>query len=137
MIINNLTLINRINALNNYSEKKLPQRISYAITKNLVVMGKEYDVYTQLLNNLLSKYNDDLKHDENGEVALDATGMPIVNEECAAAFRRELSDLLGVEIDLDAYIIDENNFDYDDNDGRYDALSPNDIRILQSILCNE
>lgn len=137
MKISNYILVNRMNALNNYSTKRLPQRISYAITKNLIVMEKEYDVYIKLLKNLFEKYNDNFIHDENGEVIVDSTGIPAVKDDADDAFKNELSELLNVEIDIDIYTVDEECFDYDDNSGKYDALTSNDIRILQSILCNK
>ena len=137
MIINNYSLVNRINILNKYGAKRLPQRISYAITKDLIVMEKEYDVYVKALNNLFNRYNESLIRDDNGEVIVDESGIPTVSDDSADEFRKELSDLLNIEIDIDIYTIDESCFDYDDNDGKYDALSSNDIRILQSIICNK
>lgn len=137
MTINNYSLVNRINILNKYGTKRLPQRISYAITKDLIVMEKEYDVYIKALNNLFNRYNDSLIRGDDGEVIVDESGIPAISDDSADEFRKELSDLLNIEIDIDIYTVDESCFDYDDNGGRYDALSPNDIRILQSIICDK
>ena len=136
MKITNIKLVNVANILDKYTKKKLPQKISYAITKNLMRISSEYGVYEAQLKKLFSEFDDHIKKDENGNMKMNDKGVPIVDSSVADKFYKELSDLLHIEIDIDLYQIDPDVFDYDDN-GNYDPLSAEDIISLQSIICKQ
>ena len=66
MKTNNFIIINLLNVLNGYGNKRLPQKISYAITRNLMVIEKEYKKYidakvnsadVNVVSNVVSKDN--------------------------------------------------------------------------------
>lgn len=134
----NLDIVNMINVLGEFDKKRLPQKISYAITRNIVNLQKEYVCYEKELKKLFEKYKDDAEHDENGEVITNNNGVPVIkDEQIMQSFIGELNELLGMEVDIDIHTVNIDVFDYDDNAGRYDSMSAFEIIKLQSILCNE
>lgn len=133
MKMTNYTLVNLVNELGSYANKKLPQRISYAITRNIMLATKEYQVYEEQLNKIMEEYADNMIK-EDGKLKVNEAGIPEVEESVRQEYYNTIADLLNIEIDVDIYMIDEGVFDYEDNN-RFDALSPNDIIKLQSILC--
>lgn len=136
MEINNFTLIQMTQILNTYITKKLPQKIGYAIMKNMKIIANDVEVYNEAFLNLEEKYQDDIKKDEKGEILRYENGSPFFNTpEIMEQFSKELEELLNITNEYNLYQIDEDLFNYDDSDGKYDVLSPNDIMILQSILC--
>jgi len=137
MKITNFNFVNTMNTLNSFGDKKLPQKISYAITKNLITLQKEYEVYVKMLNDLYTKYDADIIHDENGERIVDKQGIPELKKEAKEAFFNELTEFLNMEIDIDMYLIPDDVFNYDDMSGRYDAMSASDIIMLRNILCEQ
>ena len=136
MKITNFTMINMINILQSYSDKKLPQKISFAITRNLMKITKEYSVYDTQLKKLFESYSDHMVKDDDGNVQTYDSGIPIVDDSIKAEFDEQISELLNIEIEVDMYYIDPDVFDYDDK-GIYDAMSAQDIMVLQSILCKQ
>ena len=136
MKMNNATIIQLMNLLQKYKDSKLPQKISYAIGRNLIVFENEYKFYQNQLNSVLEKYNDDILKDENGEM-LTKNGIPVVKKESEQDFYKELNDLLSIDVEVNLYTVDEESFNYDDNSGRYDVLSPSNVAELSSVLCFE
>lgn len=136
MKINNFIIVNLLNMLQGFGDKRLPQKISYAITKNLLLINKEYDIYVSQLNKILEKYDAYSEKDENGQRKTSNQGLPIITNDIQRDnFNRELNELLSIEIDLKLFTINEDCFDYDDGD-MYDSLTPSEIIALQNILCN-
>lgn len=136
MKMTNFTLVNMVNVLQNYSDKKLPQKISFAITRNLMKLSKEYGVYDAQLKKLFETYSDHMVKDDNGNMQTYDSGIPIVDDSIKAEFDEQIAELLNIEIEVDMYYIDPEVFDYDDK-GIYDAMSAQDIMVLQSILCKQ
>lgn len=136
MKITNLTMINMINSLKPFMDKKLPQRISYAITRNIVVATMEYQIYETQLRKILEEYSSYVIKDGSGNPKMDKIGVPVVEDSVRDEYFEKIADLLNFEIELNVCTINEGAFDYDDK-GKYDLLSPNEIMLLQSILCPE
>lgn len=134
MKITNFVLVNIMNTLQGYGEKKLPQKISYAITRNLMKISKEYDVYDTQLKKIFEEYSEHMIKDEDGNVKTNQNGIPIVEASVSDEFGEQIADLLNIEIEIDLHYISQETFDYDDK-GIYDAMSAQDIMVLQSILC--
>ena len=136
MKMTNFTLVNIARVFQNYSDKKLPQKISFAITRNLMKISKEYGVYDAQLKKLFESYSDHMVKDDDGNMQTYDSGIPIVDDSIKAEFDEQISELLNIEIEVDMYYIDPDVFDYDDK-GIYDAMSAQDIMVLQSILCKQ
>ena len=135
--MSNLTMIKIVEMLSAFSNKKLPQRISFAITKNLMAINKEYQVYEIELKKILSEYSNDFILDENNNPKCNNQGLPIVVEEKSEEYQNKILELLNIEVDVDLYLIDLDCFDYDDRVGNYDSLSANEIATLQMVICKK
>lgn len=135
MILKNKDILNRVNVLNGYCTKRLPQRISYAITRNAMIFSGEIASYNKELKKILDNYKEYYVKDDKGEPQIDKTsGLPVIMPEHSNDFMQEIMELLEIEIDVKPYFIDESLFDYDDE--KYDAMSAIDIINLQSVLCD-
>lgn len=137
MRVKNIDLVVIMNRLDSYSVKKLPQKISYAITRNLKLISNEYEIYAKTLKKIFDAYENDVIKDENGNVMYLNSGIPIVNDAVSTEFNKDISDLLDTVVDVSFYYIPRDVFDYSDDVGRYDAMSAKDIMILESILCDK
>jgi len=135
MKMTNLMSVNFMNTLEAFQNKKLPQKISYAITRNLMNISKEYQVYAVQLKKVFDAYADYMVRDEHGNIRYSSNGIPIVDKAVTEEFYGQLTDLLNIEFDMDMYLISLDLFDYEDKDSRYDVLSADDIMKLQMILC--
>lgn len=138
MKTNNITLINMYYTLMNCSTYKLPQKIGYAIMKNLKILQPDVDIYNKAYAKLEDKYVDKIQKDKDNQIKRSENGSPIfVTTKDAEVFLKEYSELANIEIEVDLYQIDEELFNYDDSNGRYDTLAPKDIMTLQTILCKQ
>lgn len=135
MKMSNYTMVNVLNTLNSFGNKKLPQKISYAITRNIMIFRKEYEFYEREFKKLLVKYDKDIEKDVDGNMVHNKDGVPVVNGEASKDFYNELNELLMIELDISIYQISPEVFDYEDSE-RYDAMSASEIIQLQSIICN-
>lgn len=135
MKMSNYTMVNVLNTLNSFGKKKLPQKISYAITRNIMIFRKEYEFYEREFGKLLVKYDKDIEKDVDGNMVHNKDGVPVVNGEASKDFYNELNELLMIELDISIYQISPEVFDYEDSE-RYDAMSASEIIQLQSIMCD-
>lgn len=136
MILKNKDILARVNVLNEYCAKRFPQRISYAITRNVMIFSDEIESYNKELKKILDNYKEYYVKDGEGNPKIDkANGLPIIMPEHSNDFMREIIELLEIEIDVKPYFIEESLFDYDDE--KYDAMSAIDIINLQNILCDK
>lgn len=137
MKMRNIDIVNTMNMLDSYAIKRLPQKISYAITRNLVIISNDYGVYERALKRIFDNYKDKMIKDDDGNIVHTETGIPIVSDDVIDAYNNEISELLGIEVDINFYHIPKDVFDYSDDTGRYDAMSARDIMMLESILCDK
>lgn len=136
MILKNKDILTYVNTLNEYCGKRLPQRISYAITRNAKIFANEIDFYNESLKKILDSYKEYYVENENGEPQIDsASGLPMVESEHKKDFMQEIFELLEIEVEVTPYFISESLFDYDDE--KYDAMSAIDIMNLQNVLCDK
>lgn len=134
----NSMIVNNLNILGVFVEKRLPQRISYAITRNLMLLQKEYQCYETEMKKLQEKYADSIMYTDNKEVTRDNYGVPILkNAEDQKNYNKDLFELLNIEVEIPLFFISNEEFNYNDDTGRYDPMSASDIMALQSVLCNE
>lgn len=126
-------LFANLSALGN---KKLPVKISYTIARDIAKLRTEMEVFEKerikLCEQMAKKDKDGnpIKITENGSERYDVEDMPAL---VAAVDELRSQD---VEVDL-AYItasIDEILEMLDANPDRYDALTPNDISIIEQII---
>lgn len=132
----NYEMVQILNNLKLFENKKLPQKISYAIVKNIMALTKEYDVYIKQLEKLINeaKKNEKLELTENGQIIETENHIPKVKDEYKEEFNDDLEDLLLFYLDVDYSYVDESIFDYDEKD-KYDVLSPAEVFALRTCLC--
>jgi len=135
MKLTNIEIVNIINILEQYSEKKLPQKISYAITKNILILKEDYLCYEKELNKIFDIYDADLQKDEEGKLIRSENGIPLLKKGSNNSFVKDVTELLNITVDINLYKINSELFDYIDSENRYDPLSPKDIIVLQDVLC--
>lgn len=136
MKIKNVDLVGILHVLEEYSNKRLPQKISFAITRNMINLGNDAECYSQTLNKIFEKYANYVVKDDDGNIRYNDQGIPLVDKNHVADYGKEIGELLNIEIDINLYKVDISVFDYEDTD-KYDSLSAIDIIKLQSILCNQ
>lgn len=136
MKMTNGILVNLLNTLGSYNEYKLPQKIGYAITKNMMAIQKEYSVYEKQMKKIFENFKEYTLKDDDGNLLFEENGLPKIEQDHLSDFIKEMNELLSIEVDIELYHVDESVFDFEDS-ARFDPLSPNDIMILQSILCKQ
>ena len=136
MKITNFDLIQINNFFEQCGGKKLPQKINFAIMKNMAIIKPDVELYQQALQGLFKTYDEDIIKKEDGTPETDEQGIPKLKEEKQEEFNKELIDLLNMQIDINFYIVDDEIFNYDDGD-KYDPLSAQEIFNLQRIICEE
>lgn len=134
--ITNYEIVQLLNNLKMFENKKLPQKISYAIMKNVIVITKEYEIYIKQLENIISNANKEgqLELDEHGQILETANGIPKVKKEFIETFNKDIEELLNFKVDVDYHFISEDTFNYDEG-VRYDVLTPMEVFTLRSCLC--
>lgn len=132
----NIEIINVINFLNKFGDMKLPVKISFAIIKNQNYFNKEYKDYTDVLQKTYKSYSDHFKKDKEGQVIVNKSGIPELDDkDVANKMYEEINDLLSLEVEVGRFYIDESTFDYDDS--KYDVLTPKDMFALMDFLCRK
>lgn len=77
------------------SQKDLPFRLSYKVSKFLDKVEKDSQFYTEKLRNIVQKY---ALRDENGEIIVEGDNIKIAPSSIAAA-EKELADLNDIDIE--------------------------------------
>ena len=77
------------------SQKDLPFRLSYKVSKLLDKVEKDSQFYTEKLRNIIQKY---ALRDENGEIVFEGDSVKIAPSSLTAA-EKELADLNDIDIE--------------------------------------
>ena len=132
MKLKNIDIINYMNFLASMSEKKLPQKITYAIVRNLKIIKEEYDLYFESLNKMIKSYADNIQKDKEGNVQMYHSGLPKVDKTVEEEYLKEATDLLNIEIEIDMFKIPETTFNYESE--KYDVLSVKELMGLIDLM---
>ena len=123
----NIEVVQIVRFLDKISERKLPQKINYAIMKNLDSFQKENQFYEKSLNKIIESYKDFLVKDSEGNFVISDIGVPMVDKDHIEYYKNEISELINLEVDVKIYQVPESIFDYEDSNGKYDAVSGSEI----------
>lgn len=101
MKLSNQQLVNSIGVLNKLTNMELPIKLSYELSKNIIKVDKELEVYNKERQKLINKYAEkdeegNLKTNEDGTVRI----LDIEN------WNNDLKDLLEIETNVDVHLID-------------------------------
>lgn len=135
MKITNIGLLELNTYLSQYEDKKLPQKIAFAIMKNLSTLAKEQQLYQDALKKILQKYEEHFEKNEDGQNKTLENGLPVISKEYEKDFYEEINELLMIENEIEPYYIDKKVFEYEDINGKYDVLSAKEMFLLMSVLC--
>lgn len=133
----NIEIVNIVNFLNSISEKKLPQKISYAIMRNTSNFQKECNYYEQALKKILESYKDFFVKKSGDELVMTSIGVPLVDDKHMEEYTEEIQELLDIEVEIQIYKIDSKDFDYEDPNGKYDVLTVKELLQLTNLFCKE
>ena len=114
-------------AFNKIIAKKLPIKLSYAISKNMTTLEDEAKVIDDNRIKLAQTY---AEKNEDGSPKVINNSYVIDDIE---SFNKELSEYYKTEIDIDIGTVNSSDLDKLD-DPKYDALSPSEIMALQFML---
>ena len=89
----NIEVVSIVNFLNSISEKKLPQKISYAIMRNTSNFQKECNYYEQALKKILEGYKDFFVKKSDDELAMTSIGVPLVDNKHMEEYMEEIQEL--------------------------------------------
>lgn len=132
MKLKNIDIINYMNFLTSMSEKKLPQKITYAIVRNLKIIKEEYDLYFESLNKMIKSYADNILKDKDGNVQMYQSGLPKVDKTVEEEYLKDANDLLSIEVEIDMFKIPEVTFNYENE--KYDVLSVKELMCLIDLM---
>ena len=133
----NIEIVNIVNFLNSISEKKLPQKISYAIMRNTSNFQKECNYYEQALKKILEGYKDFFVKKSDNELVMTSIGVPLVDDKHMEEYTEEIQELLNIEVEIQIYKIDSKDFDYEDPNGKYDVWTVKELLQLTNLFCKE
>ena len=133
----NIEVVSIVNFLNSISEKKLPQKISYAIMRNTSNFQKECNYYEQALKKILESYKDFFVKKSYDELVMTSIGVPLVDNKHMKEYTEEIQELLDIEVEIQIYKIDSKDFDYEDPNGKYDVLTVKELLQLTNLFCKE
>lgn len=132
MELKNIDIITYMNFLTSMSGKKLPQKISYAIARNLRIIEEEYNLYFSSLNKMISDYGDSILKDKDGNVKVYQSGIPKVDKSVEDEYLKDVNDLLNIKVDVNIFKIPEESFNYESE--KYDALSVKEVVTLIDLM---
>ena len=133
----NIEVVSIVNFLNSISEKKLPQKISYAIMRNTSNFQKECNYYEQALKKILEGYKDFFVKKSDDELVMTSIGVPLVDNKHMKEYTEEIQELLDIEVEIQIYKIDSKDFDYEDPNGKYDVLTVKELLQLTNLFYKE
>ena len=100
MKLRNIDMVVIMNNIEKFKDIKLPQRISYAITKNNMLLIEEQKVYMEEFNKITKEFDDYLIKDDNGNLKLNSNGIPMVQKEVEKEYLTKVNDLLNIEFEI-------------------------------------
>lgn len=107
--------------------KKMPEKLGYAVTKNLIKFQEEIEIIEKRRVQLAESY---AKKDEAGN--------PVVKEnayemEDMTSFENDFKELLAEEVEIDIRTVPASVLEKLDEE-RYDALSPAEMMVLDFMI---
>ncbi|MBN1050314.1 hypothetical protein [Clostridium botulinum] len=105
MIITNKEMQNKVQVLNNISNKQLPVKCSYSIAKNIEIINSELKIFEKEKMKIINEYTE---KDENGENKVLNNRFVFIEdkeEEC----NKKYNELLDIEIELNLRKININD----------------------------
>ena len=116
------------NALGKVKDKKMPVKISFAISRNISLLSPEVRDIQRHRTDIIQKY---IERDPDGNPVVDTDGGAKITD--PEGLETELNTLLSEESDVKIRMISEEAFLDCDNE-RYDAFTPGEISALSAMI---
>lgn len=97
MLLSNEKLLNDAPGLSQLTQKSLPVRVSYAITKNIAKIESNLKIYNKEKEKLIDKYS---AKDEHGNVIVDEKNNVIIQNELLSDCDKEFNELKEIENEI-------------------------------------
>ena len=120
---------NRHQALCMLGNKKLPVKLSYAISKNIMKLQEELEVIEKTRIKLVEQY---AEKDEDGNCKITEDGKYNVGEN-EQKLNDEFVEFLNSDVDMDIQLVSESIVESLE-DARYDALTPAELISIDFMM---
>lgn len=127
MKIKNSQIVSFINGTMKLSEKRLPTKLGYAITKNLGAMKNISEAYEQERIKIVDKF---AEKDAEGKFLVESESYVIHDME---GYGHEITELFEIENELTLHTVGFEELEKCDSE-KYDALSVQDIQVLEIMM---
>lgn len=139
MTLKIMDILIKATQLNALSKKKLPFKVSYAISRNKDKFMKEAERYDRERLRLCEVYAD---KDKDGKAMTaereredgSKTKEYIFSAENRQEFEKELNDFRDTELDIDIMIIKPDDLEKVDLSDKFDALSADDLDMIYFMI---
>lgn len=128
MKMKNSEIVAFLNICAGLRQKHLPVRLAYAIKKNLSSVQEAAAAYTDERKELIDRC---AKKDENGEY-LEEDNCYIMEDK--AGFEKDMSELLGIETEVEIHTVPITVVEKCDDDPKYDALTIEELDVIDYML---
>ena len=125
----NLTIrkiLNDTNVLVAISQKQLPIKVSYAISKNIKKLEKELKIYNDERQKLIDRY---WIKDEEGNNVIDENNQFKIADEHIETWNKEINELMNIEVDIDIHKFNLDSLIC----GNYD-MTPAELMIIDYMI---
>ena len=116
-----MEILDRNAVLLEVGKKMLPRKAAYAVSRNIKKLESEVKFYWGLREDIAARY---AAKDAGGEYILEGNNYTFASPEDEAAYRLELTELNGTEVEVDVMKFRAEELDKCDTDKRYGILSP-------------
>ena len=116
------------NALGKVKDKKMPVKISFAISRNISLLSPEVRDIQRHRTDIIQKY---IERDPDGNPVVDTDGGAKISD--PEGLEKDLDALLSEHSDIAVRTVSESVFEACDAD-RYDAFTPGEISALSAMI---
>lgn len=130
MTISNRQLLAIFNSVSGVKKKRLPVKLGYAISKNLLRMQDYATSYNNERQKIVDRY---CEKDENGELRLNGAQYVFGSDEARDAYLEDMRELLEIENEVDIHMVRIGEIEKCDSD-KFDALTPDELDLLSFMI---
>ena len=124
--LTNEKIVDSISVLSELNNAKLPVKISYAISKNINKIEKEFKIYNSEKYKLINKYGE---KNRQGKLKVNESGNVNIKKEYTKKWNKDFKELLEIEIEIEIHMIkldDLLNLDY--------SISPAEFALIDFMI---
>lgn len=125
-----LDVINKQKSLVALADKRLPYRLAYAISKNIVKLHAEAEIIEKGRKDLIDEY---VVKSESGEPVIEENQYKI-KEEKVEEFNTEFDNYMSMETDVKIMTIGGASIEATMDSDKYDALTPAELIALDFMI---